>query len=55
VWRVSFFDPKTPGWFEVALDKRTLHTLELSMFATAHFMHDVYGGFDEPAGIRPPG
>jgi hypothetical protein len=55
VWRVSFFDPKTPGWFEAAVDKRTLHTLELSMFATAHFMHDVYGGFDEPAGIRPPG
>jgi hypothetical protein len=55
VWRVSFFDPLTPGWFEVAIDKRTLHTLELSMFATAHFMHDVYRGFDEPAGIRPPG
>jgi hypothetical protein len=55
VWRVSFFDPATPGWFEVALDKRTLHTLELSMFTTAHFMHDVYSGFDEPAGIRPPG
>jgi hypothetical protein len=25
------------------------------MFATAHFMHDVYSGFDEPAGIHPPG
>ena len=55
VWRVSFFDPGTPGWFEAAIDKRTLHTLELSMFATAHFMHDVYSGFDKPAGIRPPG
>jgi hypothetical protein len=55
VWRVSFFDPATPGWFEVAIDKRTLHTLELSMFTTAHFMHDVYSGFDGPAGIRPPG
>jgi hypothetical protein len=55
VWRVSFFDPATPGWFEAAIDKRTLRTLELSMFATAHFMHDVYSGFDEPAGIRPPG
>jgi hypothetical protein len=55
VWRISFFDPATPGWFEVAIDKRTLHTLELSMFTTAHFMHDVYSGFDTPAGIRPPG
>ena len=55
IWRVSFFDPGTPAWFEVAIDKRTLHTLELFMFTTAHFMHDVYGGFDESAGIRPPG
>ena len=55
VWRVSFFDPGTPAWFEVAIDKRTLHTLELFMFTTAHFMHDVYAGFDQAAGIRPPG
>jgi len=54
-WRVSFFDPGTPAWFEVAIDKRTLHTLELFMFTTAHFMHDVYAGFDQAAGIRPPG
>ena len=55
VWRVSFFDPATPAWFEVSIDKRTLHTLELFMFTTAHFMHDVYAGFDQAAGIRPPG
>jgi len=54
VWIVSFFDPATPGWFEVELEKRTLRTLDLRMTATAHFMHDAYGAFDQPAGIRPP-
>jgi hypothetical protein len=54
VWIVSFFDPKTPGWFEIELEKKTTRTLELKMTATAHFMHDVYRSFDRPAGIRPP-
>ncbi|MGD0714151.1 MAG: hypothetical protein ABSB24_08205 [Gaiellaceae bacterium] len=54
VWRVSFFDPATPAWFEVELDKQTLRTLDLRMTTTAHFMHDVYGPFDAPAGITPP-
>ena len=54
VWRVSFFDPGTPAWFEVELDKQTLRTLDLRMTTTAHFMHDVYGPFDAPAGITPP-
>jgi hypothetical protein len=53
-WLVSFFDPRTPAWFTVALDPRTLHTLELRMVTTAHFMHDVYGSFDATAPIRPP-
>lgn len=53
-WRVSFFDPHTPGWFEATVDKRTAHTRELRMFAAAHFMHDVYGSFDHAAPIVPP-
>jgi hypothetical protein len=54
VWRVTFFDPRTPGWFTVALDKQTLRTLELRMVATAHFMHHVYGPFNEPLKLEPP-
>jgi hypothetical protein len=54
VWVVSFFDPRTPGWFEVDLEKQTDRTLTLTMMATAHFMHDAYRSFDGPAGIRPP-
>lgn len=54
VWRISFVKPDVPAWFTLAVDKRTLRTLELSMVAPAHFMHHVYGGFDEPPSIRPP-
>jgi hypothetical protein len=53
-WRISFFDPGTPAWFTVVLDRRTFHTLESHMVATAHFMDDVYGSFDEVPPIRPP-
>jgi hypothetical protein len=53
-WRVSFFDPKTPGWYELTIDKRSLRTLEMRMFAEAHFMHDRYSGFNRPVAITPP-
>jgi hypothetical protein len=53
-WKISFFDPATPGWFTVLIDKRSTHTLELWMTATAHFMHDVYGPFNAPLSIVPP-
>jgi hypothetical protein len=53
-WRVSFFDPRTPAWFTVAIDRATLRTLELRMVTTAHFMHELYGPFNAPLQIRPP-
>jgi hypothetical protein len=53
-WRVSFFDPRSAAWFEVLIDKRTTHTLDLRMNATAHFMHERYGSFDAPLQIVPP-
>jgi hypothetical protein len=53
-WRVSFYDPKTPGWYELVIAKPTLRPLEMRMNATAHFMHDVYGGFNTPIRIVPP-
>jgi len=54
VWRVSFFDPDTPAWFDVALDRKTSRTLELRMITTAHFMHDVYSSFNATPAIQPP-
>jgi hypothetical protein len=54
VWHVSFYDPRTPGWFLVSIDKGTARTLDLHMLATAHFMHDSYGQFNAPIKIVPP-
>lgn len=54
VWRISFFDPGTPGWFTLVIDQKTYHTLESEMITTAHFMHDVYGAFNSTTPIRPP-
>jgi hypothetical protein len=54
VWRVSFFDPRTPGWFLIAIDKGSYRTLDVRMTATAHFMHDSYRGFNSPITIVPP-
>jgi hypothetical protein len=54
VWRVSFFDPTTPAWFEASVDRSTGRTLELDMVAAAHFMHHVYGPFDAPVTLAPP-
>lgn len=53
-WRISFFDPGTPGWFTIVVDRRTYRTLEVDMIATAHFMRDRYGDFNSAAPIVPP-
>jgi len=53
-WKVSFFDPDTPGWYTLVIDKATLHTMEMLMTAHAHFMHDTYGSFNAPLKIVPP-
>ena len=52
--RVSFYDPETPGWFTVVLERKTLRTLDLRMITTAHFMHEVYGEFNAAPEIRAP-
>lgn len=53
-WRITFYDPRTPAWFAITVDKRTTHTLDLRMTTTAHFMHEKYGPFDAPIAVRPP-
>jgi hypothetical protein len=54
VWRISFFDPGTPAWFVVTVDRATMRTYDQHMVATAHFMHDVYTAFNATAPIQPP-
>ena len=51
---VTFFDPRTPGWFTARVDGRTHRTLDLHMVATAHFMHDRFHSFNSTPAIRPP-
>jgi copper transport protein len=51
---VSFFDPRLPGWFELAMEPRTHRPLELKMTAAAHFMHHRYTDFNRPMRIAPP-
>jgi hypothetical protein len=53
-WRITFYDPRTPAWFAISVDKRTLRTLDLRMITTAHFMHERYGPFDAPLVVAPP-
>src|SRR5712692_3511980 len=49
-WVISFLEPSTPAWFRLAIDKKTMRTLELRMVAPAHFMHHLNSGFT----IKPP-
>jgi len=53
-WRVSFFDPTTPGWYELFVQRKTMRPLEMYMRAKAHFMHDEYSDFNKPITITPP-
>ena len=53
-WRVSFYDPGTPGWYTVLVDKASLRIFQVRMTATAHFMRDDYGSFNATPAILPP-
>jgi hypothetical protein len=52
-WRVSFYDAQIPAFFAIAIDKKTLRTLDLGMTTAAHFMHHRYTGFNAPVTIAP--
>jgi hypothetical protein len=54
VWRVSFYDPGTPAWFTVLVDKTSLRVHRVRMVATAHFMLDDYRSFNRTPAILPP-
>ena len=51
---VSFFDPRLPAWFKVAVDPSTHRPLELDMTAPAHFMQHRYTNFNQPMRIVAP-
>jgi hypothetical protein len=51
---VTFFDPKTPAWYTVILDRETFRAYDVRMVATAHFMRDRFHSFNATPAIRPP-
>ena len=51
---ITFFDPKTPGWYTATVDRESSRTYDVRMIATAHFMHDRFHSFDETPPIEPP-
>jgi hypothetical protein len=51
---VSFLEPRSPAWFTVTFDRKTLHPLALDMIAPAHFMHQTSTSFNAPLTIVPP-
>ena len=53
-WRITFFDPKTPGWYTISVAKGTRRTLNMRMQAPAHFMRQTYSNFNAPVKITPP-
>jgi len=53
-WRISFFDPGTPGWYELVVERSSYRLLEMRMVAASHFMHQVYGPFNAHISIDPP-
>jgi len=53
-WHISFFDPGSPAWFELTIDRATMRTVESRMVTTAHFMHDTYRAFNSTPAIVPP-
>jgi hypothetical protein len=54
VVRFSMFEPTTPAWYTVTLDRATLRTRSVAMTAAAHFMLDRYVAFNAAPRIKPP-
>jgi copper transport protein len=51
---VALFDPATPFWFRLTIDRRRGLVLDERMIATAHFMDRRYHSFERPVKIRAP-
>lgn len=54
VWRVTFYDPTVPAWFEMDVDTETNLPLWLEMIGAAHFMTHTYRAFNAPLVVVPP-
>lgn len=51
---IALFDPATPVWYRLTIDRRTKRVLREQMIAKAHFMSRRYFAFNHPLDIQPP-
>jgi copper transport protein len=51
---LALFDPATPIWYRLDVDRRTNRVLRERMIAAGHFMARRYSAFDRPLRIEPP-
>ena len=51
---LALFDPATPVWYRVLIDRRTRRIVRERMIAEGHFMTRRYFGFDRPVTIAAP-
>jgi len=54
VIRLAVYDPATPVWYLLEIDRRSHRVLEERMVAPGHFMDRRYFGFDLPVRIVSP-
>ncbi len=54
VLELALFDPGTPAWYRLAVDRGTHRVLRVRMIADAHFMRQRFHAFNRPTEIRPP-
>jgi copper transport protein len=51
---LALFDPGTPLWYHLTVDRRSGRVLRERMITSGHFMTRRYSAFDRPLTIRPP-
>lgn len=53
-FKLALFDPGTPVWFRLTVERRSLRVLRARMVAGGHFMHQRFFAFNRALTIRPP-
>jgi copper transport protein len=52
--RLALFDPGTPVWYRLTIDRATERVIREQMVASGHFMERRYFAFNRPVRIVPP-
>lgn len=55
VARIALFDPATPVWYRLEIDRATSRVVGERMIARGHYMSRRYFAFNRPLDVEPPG